>query len=104
MDTGIFDDDKYFDVFIEYAKADVNDICIKITATNRGRETAPLHILPTIWFRIAGRGMNRRKNRKCDKRNQSRKPFFDSFTGRKARRLFSNLRRREKFVVYRKRN
>ncbi len=51
IDTGIFDDDKYFDVFIEYAKADVDDICIKITAINRSKNAAPLHILPTIWFR-----------------------------------------------------
>lgn len=51
MDTGVFDEDKYFDVFVEYAKADAEDICIKITAHNRGRETAPLHILPTVWFR-----------------------------------------------------
>ncbi len=51
MDTGIFDDDKYFDIFVEYAKADAEDICIKITAHNRGRESAPLHILPTICFR-----------------------------------------------------
>ena len=51
MDTGVFDDDKYFDVFIEYAKADTEDICIKITAHNRGGEAAPLHILPTVWFR-----------------------------------------------------
>jgi hypothetical protein len=51
MDTGVFDEDKYFDVSVEYAKADSEDICIKITAFNRGRETAPLHILPTVWFR-----------------------------------------------------
>ncbi len=51
IDTGIFDDDRYFDVFIEYAKADVDNISIKITAKNRGPETAPLHILPTVWFR-----------------------------------------------------
>ena len=51
FDTGIFDEDNYFDIFIEYAKADYNDICIKITAVNRGRESAPIHILPTIWFR-----------------------------------------------------
>ena len=51
LDTGIFDDDKYFDVFVEYAKAGCEDICIKITAHNRGRESAPLHILPTVWFR-----------------------------------------------------
>jgi Glycosyl hydrolase family 63 C-terminal domain len=51
MDTGAFAEDKYFDVFIEYAKADAEDICIKITAVNRANEAAPLHILPTIWFR-----------------------------------------------------
>ncbi|HTI91836.1 MAG TPA: hypothetical protein VL727_14680 [Puia sp.] len=51
MDTGIFDEDKYFDVFIEYAKADMEDILVRITVHNRGKETAPLHILPTIWFR-----------------------------------------------------
>jgi len=51
LDTGVFDDDKYFDVFIEYAKADTEDICIKITAHNRGRESAPLNVLPTVWFR-----------------------------------------------------
>lgn len=51
LDTGIFDEDKYFDVFIEYAKAGTEDICIKITACNRAGEPAPLHILPTVWFR-----------------------------------------------------
>jgi hypothetical protein len=51
LDTGIFDDDAYFDVFIEYAKADIDDILVRITAHNRGKEDAPLHILPTIWFR-----------------------------------------------------
>ncbi|MBP6619547.1 MAG: glucosidase [Leadbetterella sp.] len=51
IDTGIFDTDNYFDIFIEYAKKDVNDICIKITATNRSKKDAPLTLLPTIWFR-----------------------------------------------------
>jgi hypothetical protein len=51
MDTGIFDDNNYFDVFIEYAKAGADDICIKITAVNRSDKSAPLHILPTVWFR-----------------------------------------------------
>ena len=51
IDTGVFDDDRYFDVFIEYAKADCDDICIKITAVNRSEDTAPLHILPTVMFR-----------------------------------------------------
>ena len=51
FDTGIFNEDRYFDVFVEYAKADWNDICIHITAANRGPEAAELHLLPTLWFR-----------------------------------------------------
>ena len=51
MDTGIFNEDRYFDITIEYAKIDPEDICIKITAENRGPDAAPLHLLPTIWFR-----------------------------------------------------
>ena len=51
LDTGIFDDNKYFDVFVEYAKADVTDILIKITIHNRSRHEASLHVLPTAWFR-----------------------------------------------------
>jgi len=51
IDTGVFADDRYFDVTIEYAKADPADILIRISATNLGAETAPLHLLPTLWFR-----------------------------------------------------
>jgi hypothetical protein len=51
IDTGIFDGDRYFDVVAEYAKADVEDILIKITVTNRGTQEASLNLLPTIWFR-----------------------------------------------------
>src|SRR6185312_15930760 len=51
IDTGIFDGDNYFDVFIEYAKADTDDILVRITAHNHSKFAAPLHILPTIWFR-----------------------------------------------------
>ena len=51
LDTGIFDNDEYFDIFIEYAKADMEDFFIRITVHNRGRNAAPLHILPTVWFR-----------------------------------------------------
>jgi hypothetical protein len=50
-DTGIFDDDRYFDIFIEYAKADEQDVLIRVTAHNRGPEAAPLTLLPSIWFR-----------------------------------------------------
>ncbi len=51
LDTGVFDEDRYFDVFAEYAKADENDILIRVTVHNRGPERAPLHVLPTVWFR-----------------------------------------------------
>src|ERR1700681_3453343 len=51
MDTGVFDEDRYFDVFVEYAKAGWDDICIRITAANRGPEAAVIHLLPTLWFR-----------------------------------------------------
>jgi len=51
LDTGIFNGDRYFDVFVEYAKAGPEDILVRITATNRGPEAAELHLLPTLWFR-----------------------------------------------------
>ena len=51
LDTGVFADDRYFDVFVEYAKAGPEDILVRITATNRGPDAAELHLLPTLWFR-----------------------------------------------------
>ncbi len=51
IDTGIFSDDRYFDIFIEYAKNGPGDILIKITAHNRGHKSAELHIIPQLWFR-----------------------------------------------------
>jgi hypothetical protein len=51
LDTGIFNSDRYFDVFVEYAKQTPEDILIQISVCNRGPETATLHILPTLWFR-----------------------------------------------------
>jgi len=51
LDTGVFEGDRYFDVFVEYAKADPEDILIRITVHNRGPEAAELHLLPTLWFR-----------------------------------------------------
>jgi hypothetical protein len=50
-DTGVFDDDRYFDVFVEYAKGSPEDVLIEITVHNRGPEAATLHLLPTLWFR-----------------------------------------------------
>jgi hypothetical protein len=51
LDTGVFNDDRYFDVFVEYAKDGPDDILVQITAINRGPERAELHLLPTLWFR-----------------------------------------------------
>ena len=51
LDTGVFDEDRYFDVFVEYAKASHEDIVIRIEAFNRGPSDAPLHLLPHLWFR-----------------------------------------------------
>ena len=51
IDTGVFRDNRYFDVFVEYAKPDPEDILIQITIANRGPEAATIHVLPTLWFR-----------------------------------------------------
>ena len=51
LDTGVFDEDRYFDVFVEYAKAAPEDILIQITVHNRGPEVAEIDVLPTLWFR-----------------------------------------------------
>jgi hypothetical protein len=51
LDTGVFDEDRYFDVFVEYAKAEPDDVLIEITVANRGPDEATLQVLPTLWFR-----------------------------------------------------
>jgi hypothetical protein len=51
LDTGVFNEDRYFDVFVEYAKASPEDVLVEITIANRGPEAATLHLLPTLWFR-----------------------------------------------------
>src|SRR5437867_6013629 len=51
LDTGVFDEDRYFDVFVEYAKASPDDILVQISVHNRGHEPAPLHVLPPLCFR-----------------------------------------------------
>ena len=51
LDTGVFNQDRYFDVFVEYAKASPEDVLIRVTVHNRGPEDAALHVLPTLWFR-----------------------------------------------------
>ncbi|MDM0117799.1 glucosidase [Variovorax sp. J22R133] len=51
LDTGVFDGNRYFDVFVEYAKAAPDDVLVRISVFNRGKDAAPLHLLPTLWFR-----------------------------------------------------
>ena len=51
LDTGIFDEQRYFDVFIEYAKASPEDLCVRIEVCNRGPDDVPMHLLPQLWFR-----------------------------------------------------
>jgi hypothetical protein len=63
LDTGVFDESRYFDVEVEYAKAAPEDILVRVTAHNRGPEPATLHVLPTLWFRntwsVEGNGTER---------------------------------------------
>src|SRR3989475_7026056 len=51
LDTGIFDDDRYFDVFVEYAKVSADELLARITVHNRGHDDASIHLLPQLWFR-----------------------------------------------------
>ena len=51
LDTGVFNENRYFDVFVEYAEQAPTDMLMQITVCNRGPEAAPLHVLPTLWFR-----------------------------------------------------
>lgn len=69
LDTGVFNEDRYFDVFVEYAKAGPDDILVKITAINRGQEAAELHLLPTLWFRNDWASWIAPSNRSSEKPN-----------------------------------
>ena len=69
LDTGVFDGDRYFDVFVEYAKAGPEDILVNITAANRGPEAAELHLLPTLWFRNDWASWIAESNRAAEKPN-----------------------------------
>jgi hypothetical protein len=69
LDTGVFNEDRYFDVFVEYAKAGPEDILVKITAANRGPEAADLHLLPTLWFRNDWASWITESNRAAEKPN-----------------------------------
>jgi Glycosyl hydrolase family 63 C-terminal domain len=67
LDTGVFNDDRYFDVFVEYAKDGPEDILVRITAVNRGPDAADLHLLPTLWFRNDWSAWIAKSNRAAEK-------------------------------------
>jgi len=69
LDTGVFNEDRYFDVFVEYAKAEPEDLLVRITAVNRGPEAAQLHLLPTLWFRNNWSSWIAESNRVAEKPN-----------------------------------
>jgi hypothetical protein len=69
LDTGVFNDNRYFDVFVEYAKAGPEDILVKITAINRGPDAAELNLLPTLWFRNDWAAWIAESNRSAEKPN-----------------------------------
>ena len=69
LDTGVFKDNRYFDVFVEYAKGAAEDILVRITAANRGPDAAELHLLPTLWFRNAWSRWIAQSNRASEKPN-----------------------------------
>ena len=69
LDTGVFNEDRYFDVFVEYAKEGPEDILVRITAANRGPEAAELHLLPTLWFRNDWSSWIAESNRSPEKPN-----------------------------------
>ncbi|HRI60858.1 MAG TPA: hypothetical protein PK228_14065 [Saprospiraceae bacterium] len=71
LDTGVFNEDRYFDVFVEYAKAGPEDILVKISAVNRGSEASELHLLPTLWFRNDWSAWIAESNRAAKKPNLS---------------------------------
>ncbi len=88
IDTGLFNENRYFDVMVEYAKGGPNDILIRITISNRGSDPAPIHLLPTLWFRntwswgrsgegYSPRGRIRRRNQTILlTESQNLEPFF----------------------------
>ena len=73
IDTGVFDDDRYFDVVVEYAKASPEECLIRITVANRGPEAATLHLLPTLWFRNTWSWWPERRSRSWRRRTPRRR-------------------------------
>ncbi len=100
IDTGLFDEDRYFDVFVEYAKASPDDMVMVVTAHNRGPDAAPLHVLPTLWFRNTWSwtgDARQARHRRCRRRRPRGRP-------RRIGHVQALLRRRARASVLRQRN
>jgi hypothetical protein len=91
LDTGLFDGDRYFDILIEYAKSDPEDICIKVEAFNRGPEAAELHFIPQLWFRNTWGWGSRRGPRPEIRRGLNRPAWQELVADDAAREPLSNL-------------
>ncbi len=109
LDTGVFNDDRYFDVFVEYAKGGADDILVKITVANRGPEAADLHLLPTLWFRNDWSAWIAESNRATQKPilRQVKAPSGVECGGggaSGARRVRPVVRRRRAAALHRERN
>ena len=74
LDTGIFDDNRYFDVVVEYAKAAPEDLLMQVTVHNRGPDDAEIHVLPSLWFRHTWSWGGIRRDRNCDRLDRSARP------------------------------
>ncbi len=104
LDTGVFNDDRYFDVFVEYAKADAEDILIKITVANRGPEAANLRLLPdglVPQYLVVGKF--ERGGRTCIRHGQCPNPVIE-LNHPPARQPLAALRRLSRIAVHRERN
>ena len=99
LDTGIFDEDRYFDVFVEYAKADPEDTLVRISVHNRGPEAAQIHVLPTLWFRNTWTWEEGEQKPVAGPGRWSNDPRFPS----QARRLHPAVRRRAGTALHRER-
>ena len=109
LDTGVFEDSRYFDVFVEYAKGGADDILVKITAVNRGPDTADLHLLPTLWFRndwSAWIAESNRGSRKPNLQQVEAAAGSERGGGRtsRARQVRPGLRRRRAAALHRERD
>ena len=99
LDTGIFDDDRYLDVFVEYAKAESEDILMRVTVHNRGPEEATIHLLPQLWFRNTWSWDNSESASAARrKRRHRQRPACD------ARTISSRLRRQTRIALLRQRH